>query len=92
MKRSIAIDVSALPTYGFGSKSGPWWGAMGFIALEGMGFAIAIGTYLYLMATNTRWPLDSPPNIWIGTAITILFVLSVVPNQLASNVAHRLDL
>ena len=88
MKRSIAIDVSALPTYGFGSKSGPWWGAMGFIALEGMGFAIAIGTYLYLMATNTTLA-DSTARLTFGsgTAITILFVLSVVPNQLASNVA-----
>ena len=53
---------------------------MGFIALEGMGFALAIGTYLYLMATNPRWPLDSPPTIWVGTAITLLFVLSIVPS------------
>jgi hypothetical protein len=25
---------------------------MGFIAIEGMGFALAIGTYLYLLATT----------------------------------------
>jgi heme/copper-type cytochrome/quinol oxidase subunit 3 len=92
MKRPVALDVSALPTFGFSSKSGPWWGAMGFIALEGMGFALAIGTYLYLMATNPRWPLDAPPDIWMGSAMTILLVLSVAPNEFTNRVAHRFDL
>lgn len=92
MKQQIVQDVSALPTYGFGPKSGPWWGTMAFIALEGMGFAVAIGAYLYLMATSPQWPLDTPPDIWMGTAITLLLVVSVVPNQLTSVVAHRLNL
>ncbi len=92
MKQPVARDVSGLPTYGFGPDSGPWWGAMGFIALEGMGFALAIGTYLYLMATNDRWPIDSPPNIWIGSAMTLLLVVSVIPNHLTNNIAYRLDL
>ena len=61
MKQRIELDVSALPTYGFGPKGSPWWGAMGFIALEGMGFALAAGAYLYLMAVNPNWPLDAPP-------------------------------
>jgi cytochrome c oxidase subunit III len=92
MKHRVAIDVSALPTFGFGSKSGPWWGAMGFIALEGMGFALAIGTYLYLMANNPRWPLDSSPSIWMGTAMAIVLVVSVVPNEIANRAARRFDL
>jgi heme/copper-type cytochrome/quinol oxidase subunit 3 len=92
MKRPAAVDVSALPTYSFGSKSGPWWGAMGFIALEGMGFALAVGTYLYLMATNPKWPLDAPPSIWMGTAMTLLLVLSIVPNEITNRAAHRFDL
>jgi heme/copper-type cytochrome/quinol oxidase subunit 3 len=92
MKRPLARDVSSLPTYGFGPDSGPWWGAMGFMALEGMGFALAIGAYLYLMATNDRWPLDSSPDVWIGTAMTLLLVLSIIPNHIANNIAHRLDL
>ncbi len=92
MTQAIERDVSALPTYGFGPQSGPWWGAMGFIALEGMGFAIAIGTYLYLMATNDRWPLDAPPNIWMGSAMTLLLVLSVAPNEWTNRLAYRLDL
>jgi cytochrome c oxidase subunit III len=82
-----------LPTYGFGSQSGPWWGAMAFMALEGMGFAIAIATYLYLYAVNSKWPLNSPaPDLWPGTLETVIFVLSVFPNLWISRVAHRLDL
>jgi cytochrome c oxidase subunit 3 len=92
MKRPAAIDVSALPTYGFDSKSGPWWGAMGFIALEGMGFALAVGTYLYLMATNAKWPLDAPPSIWMGTAMTLLLVLSIIPNEITNRAARHFDL
>jgi cytochrome c oxidase subunit III len=92
MKQTIVRDVSALPTYGFGSKSGPWWGAMGFIALEGMGFALAIGAYLYLMATNAQWPMDPPPDLWIGTAMTVLLVVSVIPNELTNRVARGLNL
>lgn len=92
MKQPIVLDVSSLPTYGFGPSSAPWWGTIGFVALEGMGFAVAIGAYLYLMATNPQWPLDTPPNLWIGTAMTLLLVASVVPNHLTNKVAHRLDL
>lgn len=92
MKQPIVQDVSALPTYGFGPKSAPWWGAMAYMALEGMGFAIAIATYLYLMATSPQWPLDTPPDLSMGTAITLLFVVSVIPNHLTNVVAHRLDL
>jgi cytochrome c oxidase subunit 3 len=68
VKQTIVRNVNELPTYGFGSQSGPWWGAMAFIALEGMGFAIAIAAYLYLYAVNPKWPLNSPPpDLWPGT-------------------------
>ena len=93
MKQTIVRRIDALPTYGFGPQSGPWWGAMAFIALEGMGFGIAIATYLYLYAVNPKWPLSSPPpDLWPGTLETIVFVLSVIPNQLTNRVALRLDL
>ena len=93
MKQTIVRRINELPTYGFGSKSGPWWGAMAFMALEGMGFAIAIAAYLYLYAVNPKWPLNSPPpDLWPGTLETVIFVLSVIPNLWINRVAHRLDL
>ena len=35
-----------------------WWGTLGFMALEGMGFALAVGAYLYLTTWRRpgRWP------------------------------------
>lgn len=33
-----------------------------FMALEGMGFALAIGTWLYLAWLNQTWPIDAPPD------------------------------
>ena len=55
------LDVSALPEYGFGSRMTTWWGTLGFCVLEGTGFALAIGTYLYLAFLNPKWPLSAPP-------------------------------
>ena len=56
------LDVSALPEVVFGHKDTTWWGTLGFCALEGMGFALAIGAYLYLVHVNPQWPLaDVPP-------------------------------
>jgi heme/copper-type cytochrome/quinol oxidase subunit 3 len=82
MKERVAYDVSGLPTYGFGARSPIWWGTLGFIALEGMGFALAAGAYLYLVQINTQWPLSAaPPNHWPGTLLTILLLVSLWPNR-----------
>jgi cytochrome c oxidase subunit III len=93
VKQTVVRRVNELPTYGFGSQSGPWWGAMAFIALEGMGFAIAIAAYLYLYAVNPTWPLNSrPPDLWPGTLATMVFIVSIIPNEFLSRKAHRQDL
>ena len=93
MRRVVARDVSALPTWGYSSQSGPWWGALGFMAIEGMAFALAVGAYLYLYAANPRWPLNSPPpDLVFGTAQVVLLVASVVPNALANRAAYAQDL
>lgn len=93
MRQTIVRNVGELPTCGFGPQSGPWWGAMGFMALEGMGFAIAIGAYLYLYAVNPEWPIGAPPpDLWPGTLELIIFLLSIIPNIWTNRVAHRFDL
>ena len=40
-----ALDLSRLPQWGYGAASPVWWGTMGFMAVEGMGFALAVGRY-----------------------------------------------
>jgi cytochrome c oxidase subunit III len=93
MRQVIVRNVGELPTVGFGPKSGPWWGAMAFIAIEGMGFAVAIGAYLYLYSVNASWPIGAaPPDLWPGTAATVIYLLSIIPNEYTNRVAHRQDL
>lgn len=75
------IDVSGLPTYAFGSRVTPWWGTLSFCLLEGTGFALGIGSYLYLAVTNTHWAKDAVPlNLVWSALFTLVLVLSALPN------------
>jgi heme/copper-type cytochrome/quinol oxidase subunit 3 len=80
MRQRPAADISALPTYGFGARSPIWWGTLGFIVLEGMVFAIAAGTYLFLAWLNPQWPIGRPPDLIFGTALLIILAISIAPN------------
>jgi heme/copper-type cytochrome/quinol oxidase subunit 3 len=80
MRQRPAADLSALPTYGFGSRSPIWWGTLGFVALEGMGFAIAAAAYLFLAWLNPQWPIGRPPDLIFGTVLLVILAVSVVPN------------
>ena len=87
------LDVSRLPAYAFGSRSEVSFGTAGFIAIEGMMFALLIASYLHLRARNTVWPMGvAPPDLFWGTVSLIVLFLSAVPNQLAKKAAERLDL
>lgn len=93
MRQRPLQDLSHLPPYGFGPSSPVWWGTLAFIALEGMGFALAVGSYLYLVQSNPHWPLDAPaPNHWLGTALTFLLLLSLWPNWRADRAGKDEDL
>ena len=93
MRDRVVSDVSALPPYGFGAKSPIWWGTLSFIALEGMGFVLAVGAYLYLVHINPKWPLnDTLPNYWPGTILLVVLVASLVPNYLAEKAGKAHDL
>jgi heme/copper-type cytochrome/quinol oxidase subunit 3 len=89
----VTRDLSDLPTYAFGAKSPMWWGTLGFFVTEGMGFALALGTYFYLVQQNPQWPLAPiPPDHWAGTLNTLLLLASLWPNWITDRNAHREDL
>jgi cytochrome c oxidase subunit III len=93
MNTRVVADLSDLPTSGFGPKSPIWWGTLAFIALEGMGFALAAGMYFYLAAINDEWPLGAPPpHLLAGTIVTALLVLSLIPNWMLNRWAKAKDL
>jgi heme/copper-type cytochrome/quinol oxidase subunit 3 len=93
VKSRVVLNVSPLPTNSFGSRTLTWWGTIGFMALEGMGFALAIGAYLYLRTRSTQWPLNAPPpDLLPGTVVTIILLISAVPNYFLERWARALDL
>jgi heme/copper-type cytochrome/quinol oxidase subunit 3 len=86
-------DLSGLPTNSFGARSLTWWGTLAFMTLEGMGFALAIAAYLYLMVHAPRWPLNAPPpDILAGSIVTVLFIASEPLNRALSRWARNEDL
>jgi len=87
------VDVSTLAPCAFGHRSILWWGTMGIVLIEGMMFAIVIGTYFYLRMRNTTWPPNlPPPDLRWGTINTIVLLASAIPNELAKKAGERIDL
>lgn len=88
MKTHPDMDLSRVETKGFGHRVIPWWGTLGFMLIEGMGFVLAIGVFLYVPLTDPEWPHGFPaqPLGW-STAFTLLLVLSLVPNWFVIHMA-----
>jgi cytochrome c oxidase subunit III len=87
------LDVSALPSYGFGSRSLMWWGTLGVIAIEGTAFVLTAFAYLYLRTRVEVWPPGVPPPsaLW-GTLNTAVLLASLLPNEWTRRAAERHDL
>jgi len=84
------LDVSGLPTIVFGHRSLIWWGTVGLMAIEGTMFAIVVIAYFYLRTRTTDWPPGvMPPALTYGIINTIIFVISVIPNQLVKKAAEQ---
>ncbi|MBZ9936988.1 cytochrome c oxidase subunit 3 [Mesorhizobium sp. BR1-1-16] len=92
MTRHSVADVSGLPTSGFGATSPMWWGTMAFMAIEGMGFALGVASYLYLAFLAPEWPMAPPPDLIPGSLVTALLVVSVLPNHLLDRWTKAKDL
>lgn len=89
----IVGDLSGVPTFDFGPKNLIWWGTSGFMLIEGMGFVLAGGAYLYLVGRAPEWPPAGapPPDLLWGTLFTVGMLLSLIPNMFAKLAAARLD-
>ena len=93
MHESGALDVSALPTFGFGHRSLMWWGTFGLMIIEGTVFAITVAAYFYLRSHSATWPMNAaPPDMFWGTLNTAVLLASMLPNHLAKQAAEKLDL
>ena len=92
VRRGDALDVSMLPTYGFGYRSLMWWGTAGKIVIEGVAFGFMIIVYFYLRSLALTWPMAgaSPDLLW-GTVNMGLILLSALPNMWTDKAAINHD-
>ena len=81
MKTRPVADFSSLPQSGFDHRVVTWWGTVAFMTLEGMGFVLSYGVFLYIAWLNPQWPVGFPPQplLW-STIFTLVLVVSLVPN------------
>jgi cytochrome c oxidase subunit III len=93
MPHRVVLNARHMPAYSYGPRSSIWWGTLGFCAVEGMGFAMAIGAYFYLVFVNGNWPLSAPaPDLLWSSLLTILILFSIWPNYMAKRNGEREDL
>ena len=81
MKTRVIVDLSSLEQSGFGHRVVTWWGTIAFMALEGMGFVLSYGIFLYIAWLNPQWPVGFPaqPLPW-PTLLTGVLLVSLIPN------------
>jgi len=92
-KPRIIGDLSALPDSAHGAAHLVWWGNLGFMLIEGTGFALAIGVYLYVTSITPSWPPAGdplPPLFWSGL-FTVGLILSEAPNLVVKRLTNRHD-
>lgn len=78
----IVGRVADLPASASGPRHLVWWGNIGFMAIEGTGFLLAAGAYLYLATKGGAWPPagDPPPDLLWGALFTLGLLVSELPN------------
>ena len=93
LKPSFTRDLAELPTHAFGHRSLTWWGVIGFMVIEGVGFAMAIAAYFFLMSQEQEWaPRPTlPPDLLAGTLFTLVMLLSEIPNSMIKKAAEAYD-
>jgi cytochrome c oxidase subunit 3 len=93
MKERVVVDLAHLPLHGTGTSSLGWWGNLGYMLIEGTGFALVIAVYLYLDGIAPEWPIGAaPPDLGPGTGVLVVLLLSLLPNYMLSRWAKAADL
>lgn len=89
----IVGDLAHLPDSASGPRHLVWWGNIGFMAIEGTAFALAAGTYLYLMSQTAGWPPDGvrPPDLLWPAVLTLGLIVSEIPNLWVGRRARAKD-
>lgn len=87
-------DLAHLATHGFGPRSLTWWGIVGFMVVEGMFFALLFAAYFFILDKEQTWPPApyAPPGLTAGTILTVLIVLTEIPNAIVKKAAETFDL
>jgi heme/copper-type cytochrome/quinol oxidase subunit 3 len=86
-------DVSGLPDHAFDTRSLTWWGVLGYVAIEGAAFALAIAAYFFLRGQEMQWPPSAlAPSLGWGTVTLVLLLLSELPNIWLGKAARAEDL
>lgn len=83
----IVGDLSTLPDCSDGPRHLVWWSNLGFMLIEGTGFALAAAAYLYPQSQGPAWP---PALLWSGI-FTVGLVLSELPNRWVAKRAKAKD-
>jgi cytochrome c oxidase subunit III len=88
--RRIVGQLGHLDAAAFGSRSLWFWATVAFMLMEGVGFALALGSYVYLTGAGPdRWPLKSaPPELWAGSLQMLVMLVSLWPNLILARAAR----
>ncbi len=92
MRSRIVLELSGLPMSGARHASPSWWGTLAFMLIEGTGFALSVGIYLYLASLAPAWPGLPPPDLLPGTALSALLLATLLPNWMLSRATDAQDL
>ncbi|MCO6050217.1 cytochrome c oxidase subunit 3 [Mesorhizobium sp. RP14(2022)] len=79
---SVVGSLADLPDHANGARHLVWWGNLGFMLIEGTGFALAIAAYLYVLSHSSAWPPagDALPDLGWSGVFTLGLLLSEIPN------------
>lgn len=86
-------DLAGLPESAEGASHLVWWGNLSFMLIEGTGFLLAGGAYLYLMSQSQLWPPagDKLPGLLWSGIFTAGLLLSEVVNIWLLRKVHAKD-